>query len=108
MDNTELAFSIIAEAGDARSSAMEAISSAQQGDFEAAEKLLAASSDTLQKAHEIQTDMIAKEMSGTSVGPVGILMVHAQDHLMCAGMMRDMADILVAQCKQIDALEKKE
>lgn len=52
--------------------------------------------------------MIAKEMSGTSVGPVGILMVHAQDHLMCAGMMRDMADILVAQCKRIDALEKKE
>lgn len=108
MDNTELAFSIIAEAGDARSSAMEAISSAQQGDFEAAERLLAASSDTLQKAHEIQTDMIAREMSGEGIGAVGILMVHAQDHLMCAGMMRDMADILVAQCRRIDALEKEE
>ena len=108
MDNTELAFSIIAEAGDARSSAMEAISSAQQGDLEAAEKLLTACTDTLQKAHEIQTDMITKEMSGESVGPVGILMVHAQDHLMCAGMMRDIADFLVSQSKRIDELEKKE
>ncbi len=108
MDNTELAFSIIAEAGDARSSAMEAISSAQQGDFEAAERLLITSSDALQKAHEIQTDLLAREMSDGGVTPVGILMAHAQDHLMCASMMRDMADILIAQCKQIHALKKKE
>lgn len=107
MDSIEIAFSIIAEAGDARSSAMEAVSKAQEGDFAAAEALLSVSSDALQKAHEVQTDMIAREMSGDGDGtPIGLIMAHAQDHLMCAGIVKDMASLLLEQWKRIDALER--
>lgn len=106
MDSIEIAFSIIAEAGDARSSAMEAAAKAQQGDFAAAEELLSASSDALQAAHQVQTDLLAKEMSGDG-SPIGLIMAHAQDHLMCAGIVKDMAALLLEQWKRIDALERK-
>lgn len=106
MDSIEIAFSIIAEAGDARSSAMEAVAKAQQGDLAAAEELLSVSSDALQQAHQVQTDLIAKEMSGEG-SPIGLIMAHAQDHLMCAGIVKDMAVLLLEQWKRIDALEKK-
>lgn len=106
MDNIEIAFSIIADAGDARSYAMDAVAKAQQGDLASAEELLSVSADTLQKAHEVQTDLIAKEMSGEG-NPIGLIMAHAQDHLMCAGIVKDMASLLLEQWKRIDALEKK-
>lgn len=106
MDSIEIAFSIIAEAGDARSTAMEAVAKAQQGDFPAAEELLSTCADALQKAHQVQTDLIAREMSGEG-SPVNLIMAHAQDHLMCAGIMKDMATLLLEQWKRIDALERK-
>lgn len=105
MDSIEIAFSIIAEAGDARSSAMEAVSKAQAGDFATAEELLAASGEALHLAHDVQTDLLAKEMSGEG-SPIGLIMAHAQDHLMCAGMVKDMATLLLEQWKRIDALER--
>ena len=48
--------------------------------------------------------MIRAELSGNGQ-EVGLLMVHAQDHLSGAGLMRDMSALIIELCKQIAKLE---
>ena len=46
-------------------------------------------------------------MRGEEPCAVNILMVHAQDHLMGAGLMRELAQIIIAQYRVIAKLEGK-
>ena len=90
MDTMELAMSLIAGAGDAKSDSMESIMAAKEGDFEKARSLIERASLSLSQTHEVQTELIRDEMTGQS-HEVTLLMVHAQDHLCSAQMMRDLA-----------------
>lgn len=90
MDTLELAMSLIAGAGDAKSDSMEAIMEAKEGDFEAARASIERASLSLQQTHEVQTQLIRDEMSGQP-HDVTLLMVHAQDHLCSAQLVRDLA-----------------
>lgn len=81
---------LIVNSGDARSKAMEAIGCAKAGDFTQAEDRLEEAKRFLTKAHEFQTDLIQEEAQG-NVEKVTILMAHAQDHLMNAITVIDMA-----------------
>lgn len=81
---------LIVNSGDARSEAMEAIEQAREGRFDEAEKSLRAADNALTKAHEQQADFIQEEADGRGQG-VSILMAHAQDHLMNAITVIDMA-----------------
>lgn len=94
MDNTESIFQIILYGGNARSSAMEAIQHAKEGNFAAAKEALNVAGKEFSQAHEIQTSLIQQEVAGNSV-EVSLLMVHAQDHLMNAITVRDLAMELV-------------
>ena len=58
----ELAMTIVAQAGDARSSCMEAIAFAKKGQFEQAEQTLQQARSRLSAVHEIQTDLIRAEV----------------------------------------------
>lgn len=91
MEVLELAMSLIAGAGDAKSDAMEAIMAAKSGRFEEARASIQKASKALQSTHEIQTQLIRDEMSGKP-RETTLLMVHAQDHLTSAQMMRDIAE----------------
>ena len=66
MDNNLLAFSIIAEAGDAKSAALEAASAALERDFSQAKASMEACEKALTSAHEIQTGMLREEMAGAA------------------------------------------
>jgi cellobiose PTS system EIIA component len=57
-------------------------------------KLLKQSTEELGKAHKFQTQLIQAEADGKS-NPVNILLVHAQDHLMTAMTVRDLAAEIV-------------
>lgn len=87
----ETAMGLIAGAGDSRSYSMEAIAAAREGDFAKARELLSSASDAMRETHEVQTDLIRNEMKGEG-GEISLLMVHAQDHLTMALLMRDMAE----------------
>lgn len=87
----DMAMALIAGAGDSKSDSMEAIQEAKSGNFKRAEELLERATSQLSQTHEIQTDLIREEMSGNS-REVTLLMVHAQDHLNSALLMRDLAD----------------
>lgn len=96
----ELVMSLVVEGGNARSLAMEAIQKAKAGDFEGAEALLEECGQALVEAHKSQTEMIQSEINGNRV-EVRLLMVHAQDHLMDAMVVKDMAQEFVDLYKTV-------
>lgn len=107
VDKYTESFQIIAEAGDARSLALEAIDKANEYDFEQAEELLKKATLSMNKAHQIQTDMIVREVNGQPVD-THIIMVHSQDHFAMATESIDMAKIIIRLYKKIQELEKGE
>jgi cellobiose PTS system EIIA component len=95
MENLEtIIFQIILHGGNGKSSAMEAIHAAKKGDFKLASDKLKEASDALNEAHHIQTSLIQGEIRGEKT-EVSLLMIHAQDHLMNAITMKDMAAEMV-------------
>lgn len=76
-----IAFEIIANAGDAKALAFEALEAAKEGNFEEADALLKKSDEAAVKAHRVQTDLLCKEANGEKTA-VDVLLVHSQDHLM--------------------------
>lgn len=64
----EVAFEIIACAGDAKSLALMAIEEARNGNFEQAEKNLAEAREQMAKAHDVQNDMLQSEAQGNERG----------------------------------------
>jgi cellobiose PTS system EIIA component len=95
MENIEtIIFQIILHGGNGKSAAMEAIHEAKKGNFTLAAEKLKESSTALNEAHHIQTSLIQEEVRGEKV-EISLLMVHAQDHLMNAITMRDLASEIV-------------
>ena len=91
MDIFEMAMQLIAGAGDARSYSMEGIAHARAGDFDKARSCMEKAKEAMVRTHDVQTDLIRGEMKGTK-SEITLLMVHAQDHLTAAMLMRDMAE----------------
>ncbi|WP_051237927.1 PTS lactose/cellobiose transporter subunit IIA [Lacticigenium naphthae] len=85
---------LIMNGGDAKSSCMEAIYAAKEGNFEEADQKLKDADEALNRAHNSQTSMLTKEASGDKVD-ITLLMVHAQDHIMNAITFRDLAGEVV-------------
>lgn len=94
------AFAIITSAGSSKSNSMMAIRCARQGDFEAARALLAEADHDLHEAHRAQTELLTEEARGHSI-PVNIILVHAQDHLTGALLVRDLADEFIFLHEQL-------
>lgn len=95
---------LIMNGGDARSFSLKAIQYAEKGEFKEAEKLLEQSNVSLNKAHEAQANLIREEIQGAEV-PVSLMIVHAQDHVMNAMTVRDLAQHIIKA--QEDILELK-
>jgi PTS system cellobiose-specific IIA component len=89
-DNLESIMSLIANAGEAKSKALEAIGDAKRGDVDVAKVKLEGAGQELIKAHKIQTKLIQKEAGGNKQ-EITLLMIHAQDHLMNALTIKDLA-----------------
>jgi len=81
---------LITHAGEARSLAIQAVRVARKGEFEEADKFMQQCAEAMVEAHNYQTSLISAETNGDSV-PLSLLMVHAQDHVMNAMTVKDMA-----------------
>lgn len=88
------AMGLIANGGNAKSLAFEAIRLAKKGDIDGAREKLKESDKSLLKAHNSQTNMLTKEAQGDHMH-VTLLVVHSQDHLMNAITFRDLAGEMV-------------
>ncbi|MFV0379338.1 MAG: PTS lactose/cellobiose transporter subunit IIA [Anaerorhabdus sp.] len=76
-----VAMNIIANSGDARSLAFQALEEAKAGNIDEAQKLLVKSSEAATLAHKAQTDLLFAEANGNKQD-ISILLIHSQDHLM--------------------------
>ena len=85
---------LIIYGGDGKSSSVEAIQAAKEGNFELADEKIKAAEESLLQAHHTQTEMLIQEANGDSV-EVSLLMVHGQDHLMTGMMFKDLAKEIV-------------
>ena len=94
---------LIAYGGDGKSSAMEAIHAAKEGNFDLADEKIQAAEKSLLEAHHTQTEMLTQEANGDPV-EMSLLMVHGQDHLMTGMMFKDLAKELV----DVESVIKKE
>lgn len=90
MEYEEVVFGLIVNAGNARSKAMNSIRLSKKGKIEEAKESLKLAEEELNLAHEIQTKLIQGEASGNKT-EISLLMVHAQDHLMNAITIIDLA-----------------
>lgn len=89
-----ISFGIIANAGDARSFAFQALDAAKHGNFEEADELMKKSEEAGTLAHKAQTDLLFKEMNGEHTD-VNILLVHSQDHLMTSMLAQELIRELI-------------
>ncbi|GLO66941.1 MULTISPECIES: PTS lactose/cellobiose transporter subunit IIA [Oceanobacillus] len=101
-----LSFQIILHAGNARSEAMEALQLARNGEFNEAELKLETADKEFTEAHHIQTSLLQDEANGT-IPEFSIILIHAQDHLMNALTVKDLAIEMIAMQKQIKKLEER-
>ncbi len=100
MDIELVAMELVGNAGEARSLAFEALSEAKKGNFEKAEELLNQSKEASLKAHHTQTELICNEADGNKV-EIGLLMVHAQDHLMTSILARELISEMIELYKKL-------
>lgn len=102
----EISFGLIANAGEAKGLAFDALSKAKEGNFEEAKELINKSREEMHKAHAFQTKLITEEAQGNSV-EMNVLLVHAQDHLMNAMNFQQLADEFIVVYERLTALENK-
>lgn len=105
MENLEITvMNLVVNSSSARSYAMEAIYSAKAGDFVAAAVSMDKCESELETAHEYQTQLIQLESKGEDV-PLNLFLIHAQDHLMNAAVVRDLAAEMIDLYKRISGAE---
>ncbi len=91
MEGLELvSFQIIAAAGSARSSYIEALQVAKEGKFEEAKEMIKQGDDAFVEAHHVHAQLIQKFAGGEEVG-ANILLIHAEDQVMSAEVLKIMA-----------------
>lgn len=99
----ETVFEIILYGGNARSLAMEGIAAAKKGQFSIARDKIEQAAAEIEKAHRIQTEAIQREAGGKRL-PVTLLLVHAQDHLMNAMTVKELAEEFVNLYQELETL----
>ena len=102
MTDMQTPFALILHGGNARSASLEAIAFARQGDFgENASEKMKLAREEISAAHRIQTDLIQEEARGNHA-EISLLLVHAQDHLMNAITVKELAEEFITLHKRIE------
>ncbi|MHC1735726.1 MAG: PTS lactose/cellobiose transporter subunit IIA [Erysipelotrichaceae bacterium] len=102
--NENIPFQLICNGGDASSLFLRAINEAKSGRIEEAKKLVEQGEVSLLSAHKIQTQLIVQEANGESV-QMNVLMVHAQDHLMNAILLKELVGFFIQLYQRTAGLE---
>lgn len=99
-------FEIVAYAGDAKTAVMKALTAAQNGEFDEAEKQLKDAQKSIDDAHNSRTKILAEEAGGADMD-VTFIMVHGQDTLMTTMLLIEETKYFVNVFKRLKVLEAK-
>ena len=106
MEGLELvSFKIISAVGMAKSSYIEAMKAASEGDFELAKAKIKEGEESFNGGHSAHGELIQKEASGEHVVPT-ILLMHAEDQLMSAETIIVIALEIIRINEHVATLEK--
>ena len=101
MEGTELiAFNIIATVGTARSSYINAIDEAAEGNFEKAEELIKEGQEAFTQGHDAHEQLLVKTAQGEAV-TMDLLLTHAEAQLMSAEAFCMLAERFVTLYKKL-------
>lgn len=100
MDIENIVMQIIINSGEARSFCLNAIKEGRKGNLDVASELLQKAKHSLSIAHNSQTELLHQEANGNTQ-EVSLVMVHAQDHLMNALTVRDLAVEMIELIKEM-------
>ena len=102
MDGLELlSFQMISFNGAARSSFVEAIQAAKKGDFTRAEMLMAEGEEQFIQGHRVHAKLIQEEAKNEGISEINLLLIHAEDQLMSAELIKLVAEELIEIHKKI-------
>lgn len=96
-----LCFQLVAQVGSARSSFVEAINRAENGDFAGAEACFAEGDNTFSAGHALHAEMLKREGEGEQL-PFRIIILHAEDLMMSAETLRIIAEKFVNVYKNME------
>lgn len=102
-----ICFTIISSVGMAKSSYVEAMRAAAEGNYELSQAKMKEGDEFYAKGHDVHMDLLSKEAGGEAVN-AGIIMMHAEDQLMAAETVRLMAEENIKLIKRIQAIEERE
>lgn len=98
----QAAFQIIASVGAARSSYIEAIHKAHDGDFDGAEALIKEGQELFNVGHNAHFGLVQNEAAGNE-SEFALILMHAEDQLMSAEGFGILAEEFVSVYKRINA-----
>lgn len=101
----EIITELVVNGGDARGKALQAIKEARLNHMEKADELLRECNEKLIAAHEFQTSLIQETLNSDEKVETSLLMVHGQDHLMDAMVVRDLATEMVELYRMLNKKE---
>ncbi len=100
----DAAFKIISAAGDGKAQVAEALKEARSGNFGKAEECLKKADAKIMEAHAMQTEeFLKKEAAGEIKEQLSVIVSHAQDYVMTALVMKEMAEEMVHIYEQLRA-----
>ncbi|MDX8000513.1 PTS lactose/cellobiose transporter subunit IIA [Xenorhabdus sp. Reich] len=97
---------LLVHSGSARSNALMALQQAKEGNFQQAEVLMEESRQETRAAHVIQTKLIGLD-EGCGKLSINLITVHAQDHLMNAMVIQDLANNIIDLYQRLPPIERQ-
>lgn len=98
MELENVCMKMIANSGEGRSLAFEALRAAKAGEIEEAKNKLSEAEEVLTEAHKAQSDLLFKFCDGGDI-QMNVLLVHAQDHFMTSLLAKDLISEIIDLCK---------
>ncbi|MCY8923001.1 PTS lactose/cellobiose transporter subunit IIA [Bacillus atrophaeus] len=102
----QVSFEIILHAGNARSSAMEALQHVKNNEYDSGYQKIQEAEAELLQAHQAQTRLLQKEAQGEGLSP-NLLLIHAQDHLMMSMTVKDVAKEMIHLYQELRSGKQK-
>ena len=95
-----MCFQLVAQVGNARSCFVDAITHAEQGDFEGAQACLDEGDASFREGHQVHMDMLQREANGDGL-PFRIIVLHAEDLMASAETLRIIAERFINVYKRM-------
>lgn len=99
----ETCFEILAHVGSAKSSYIEAIGKAKEGDFAAAAQLIAQGDEEFTAGHAHHFKMLQKDVSGEKKAEFSLILLHTEDQMAGAETLKTVANGLLDVYKALQS-----